>query len=60
MKRFFTHWNFQIFRAKHPAGEPKKKAQIKRKKVKQYPSSPSPDSNNLRGRGDESRITQAP
>jgi hypothetical protein len=60
MKRFFTHWTFQLFLAKHPASEPKKKSAIKRKKVKHFPASPSPDSNNLRGRADESRITPAP
>ncbi|RYZ22066.1 MAG: hypothetical protein EOO16_10560 [Chitinophagaceae bacterium] len=60
MKRLFTHWHLSLFRAKHPAGEPRKKVSSKRKNVKQYPPSPSPDSNNLRGRGDESRITPAP
>jgi hypothetical protein len=60
MKRLLTYWSFQLFFAKHPAGEPRKKAASSRKKAKQYPSSPSPDSNNLRGRGDESRITAAP
>ncbi|TCJ17778.1 hypothetical protein EPD60_06210 [Flaviaesturariibacter flavus] len=60
MKRFFTQWQLPFFGARHPAGEPKKKTKIKRKPVPKYPPSPSPESNNLRGRGDESRITPAP
>ncbi|WP_345256633.1 hypothetical protein [Flaviaesturariibacter amylovorans] len=63
MKTRFTQWPVSEPLTHHPAAEPKKKSALKRRKLERtYPPSPSPDSNNLRGRNDAGglRYTPAP
>ncbi|RYY99022.1 MAG: hypothetical protein EOO11_06295 [Chitinophagaceae bacterium] len=61
MKSRFTYWLFSLLPARHPAAEPKKKASTKRRKARHsYPTSPSPESNNLRGRGDDASLRYTP